>query len=100
MVKAQYRTDLIQDGRRVRGGVYFGPIDGQGVALDGSVPVGVQQAVITAHSGLIDAGFGRLMVYRRPVHDLGGALVRPGVAGHVQAVTVKPVPAVLRSRRD
>lgn len=100
MIKAQYRTDLITDGRRIRGGVYFGPIDGQGLDTDGSVPAGVQTAVINGHGGMIDAGFGRLMVYRRPVRDEGGNLVRPGVAGHVQAVTVKAVPAVLRSRRD
>lgn len=98
-LKLQFVTDKIRRNRLLRGGIFFGPINGNAIEGDGTVEPDVKTAVATAVEGLLDiAGDFRLVVWGQPIDVGAGDDV--GVFGHVQQVTVADKPAVLRSRRD
>lgn len=103
MAKLQFITDRVRGNRMLRGGVYFGPIDDDAIAGDGSLTSGAKTTLSTAWAGAIDVNVTdqmRLCVYGRPNPEASNPNAREGVTGYVQAVNVMSVPAVLRSRRD
>lgn len=96
MAKFQYVTDRITNNRVLRGGPFFGPLGDTALDPDGLLLGTFQQAVVSAHGGLLDiAGAMRLAVYGPPTEALP-----VGRWGYVQSAAAWAVPAVLRRRRD
>jgi hypothetical protein len=103
MGKLQFHTDAIVDGRRVRGGPFLGPLGTNALTSNGHVSASFDDAVRTAFDGLMNAlpvTAARLAVFQRPREAAPGVTARVGSFGHVQSVSLKQAPAVLRSRRD
>jgi len=96
MVLARLNTDAIVDGRRLRGRIFLGPAGSSCLDTNGQVTAATVTAVSSAFAGLLDVVAGRIVVWHRPTSP-GGS---DGTTGFVQNVGCKPVPAVLRSRRD
>lgn len=81
--------------RILKGGIYLGPLADAAMVTNGQLNAAFVAAASTMFDGLMDlVGEFRLVVWHRPKARAGGDY------GNVQAVGVKPVPAVLRSRRD
>lgn len=96
MAKFRYKTDAIVGNRFLQGGPFFGPISDAAIDTDGSILPAFASAIPGAHDGLLDVvGPLRLAVWAQP-----GGNRTEGLHGYVQSVSVMPVPAVLRSRRD
>lgn len=93
---ARYDTDAVVAGRRLRGRSFIGPASGDALNADGSVATAAITAVSSAFDGLLDVLEGRLVVFHRP--SVPGA--SDGTSGFVQSVGCKPLPGVLRKRRD
>lgn len=103
MAKMRFITDRVRGNRILRGGIYFGPIDDDAIESDGTLKQSAKTALAAAWNGLTDVNITdqmRLAVYGRPDPTNKNPAVREGVTGYVQSVSVMPVPAVLRSRRD
>jgi hypothetical protein len=97
MMLARLNTDKVIEGRRLRGRIYLGPVANSAMSSDGSISAAARTAISTAFNGLVGAvGEGRLVVWHRP----SGEGASDGDYGEVQTVSAKPLPAVLRSRRD
>lgn len=94
--KFRYRTDAIVNNRVLQGGIFFGPLSDAGMTATGDINTTFVNLVTSAHDGLLDVlGPLRLAVWAQPAKDASD-----GQHGYVQSVSVMPVPAVLRSRRD
>jgi hypothetical protein len=96
MALARLNTDAVVDGRRLRGRIFLGPVSASAISADGSLAPAMVTAIAGMYSGLLDVVSGRIVVWHRP--SSRGAT--DGDSGFVQSVSAKPVPAVLRSRRD
>jgi hypothetical protein len=102
MVKCKYTTDKVivndKGSGLLRGGIYYGPLAESGVNTGGQIDSNLITAVGSAFGGLLNELplQPRLVVWHRP----SGRGATDGDSGFVQSVTAKPVPAVLRSRRD
>jgi hypothetical protein len=94
MMKLRFATATVVGNRRLRGGIYLGPIADFAITSTGAIQSAANAAVASAYQAMISGIGPRLQVYHRPVGGSGG------VAGDVTGVTVMPLPAVLRSRRD
>jgi len=94
MIKLRFSTGTVVNNRRLRGGIYLGPISDFAITSTGAVNSAAAGAVATAYDAMISGTGPRLQVWHRPVNGAGGA------AGDVTGVSVMPLPAVLRSRRD
>lgn len=91
----QYTTSLIHGGRVVRGRSFLGPIIPAAFDNDGFITEAQRSEVENAYGAIIGGVAGpRLAVWSRPRAG------QPGAYGDVVTVTVSPVPAVLRRRRD
>lgn len=92
----RYLTDLFQNGRRLAGGIYLGPIGTSEIGNNGQLT----PAQATAYEGYFAAltsGVGpRLAVYHRPATAAGA----DGYYADVMRVRCKRSPAILSSRRD
>lgn len=104
--KLQFVTDQIRGNRVLRGGIYFGPINGNAIEGDGTLEPDFKTAVGTAVEGMLDLlGNTRLVVWGQPFErplapGSPDTEQVPGAFGHVQSVGVADKPAILRSRRD
>lgn len=95
MAKFRYNTNTIAKNRVIQGGIYFGPLGSDAYDLDGDLSAGFAAGIKAYHAPLIASGAGlRLIVWHQPKDGANG------VAAPVTSVSVKPVTAVLRSRRD
>lgn len=91
-----YATDIWQDGRRLRGRTFFGPIDTNAMQTDGTIGSADQTAIRNSFTAITSGVGPRLAVYHRP----GPSPASVGYLGDVVQATVKTLPAILRSRRD
>jgi len=96
MVVAQLHTDLIANGKRVRGRHFHGPTVALICDPQGNVDSAFRATVVSAYNGILDVSGGRLVVWHRP----SGPGANDGDSGFVQSVTVTQKPGVLTSRRD
>jgi hypothetical protein len=94
MIKVRFSTDTVVNNRRLRGGIYLGPISDAAVSTAGNISAACATAVASGYAALTSGVGPKLQVWHRPKNRAGG------VAADVDLVSVMPVPAVLRSRRD
>lgn len=105
MVLLRLNTSTFNDGSRLAGRAFLGPISGQSDA-DGTPNAFISTAVLAMGAALLDVGSPlnpRLVVWRRPRAAAAGPPVvteRPGLFGLVTSYTMPDKFAVLRSRRD
>lgn len=102
-LKIQTRSGVIQDGRELRGGIFFGPISETALTISGVLDSATITAVETAGSALLStlvAGGVLMVVWRRPRPASAPGGARDGSLALVQSISVWNQPAVLRSRRD
>lgn len=91
-----FMTDVWQNGKRLRGGIFFGPIAPITMTADGEISLGSRENWEASFDALTSGVGPRLAVYHRPGGNQGG----PGYYGDVTGVKAKLLPAVLKSRRD
>lgn len=94
MMKLRFTTGVFVNGRRIRGGNYFGPLGYTALDTEGQLASAAKSTLTNAFSGLLTVPNAALVVWHRPVDGAGGA------TGVVTSVTVGTKPATLRSRRD
>lgn len=101
-LKTQFLTGRVSDGRRVAGGIYLGPIHSGAILSSGVIDPTDGEEVVDALSIFSDSLTGNVQhaVYRQPrlASAPGGA--RAGAGFYVIGYGYKPLPAVIRSRRD
>jgi hypothetical protein len=95
-VFVNFGTDVWQDGVRLRGGLYYGPIGGIALTGAGEVTQGTRDNIEDNFVALTSGVGPRLAVYHRPKPGTGEA----GYYGDVITVRCKTRPAILKSRRD
>ena len=106
MALARHKTDLVtQQGKRLQGRTFVGPLDGSALDTSGHLTTACQNAIAGMWDGMQDiVGPVRLIVWHRYREaGSGGDPEYPGhngEMGHVQSSTCWNKPAVLRSRRD
>ena len=89
----QWRTNSFLNSRRIIGHTFMVPIAASCFATDGTLDTTYRSTATTAAASLVTDLAGRLVVWHRPVNNLGGA------AAVVTASSVPDRAAVLRSRR-
>ena len=101
------RTGLPVRRRLLRGRLFLGPLDNGAINDSGEILPGSADGTVTVYLNTIAAlNDVSHMVWSQPVFakranaDDPLVVKEPGVAAPVSAVDVKPLPAVLRSRRD
>lgn len=94
MAKLQWKTEAIVNNRRLQGGPFWGPLSSVAFAGNGSIATSTIADIILLWGKALVAVTGGLAVWHRPVNGAGG------LAAPVTSIGVKPLPAVLRSRRD
>jgi len=103
MMKLRLRTVEYQDGRRIQGGPFIGPIHGGAIQDSGDLTSAAQTALTSAATDLladfVAAGLAGI-VWRRPRPASSPLGARDGSSALVTSVGVFSRPAVLRSRRD
>jgi len=96
-----HRSSEYADGRRIRGGLYFGPLGASAVEDDGTLSPLARTLVATVWASTFPGGQVTHAVRRAAVYDAEGDLTRAGVGfTAVPPVSKSTVPAMLRSRRD
>lgn len=104
---AQLRTGIFDDGSRIQGRAFLGPIVAAADA-DGTPTSGVVDEVLAWGEALLDAGVTEepvVVVWRRPraanaEHLPEPVTARDGMVAKVTSITAPDKYAVLRSRRD
>lgn len=91
-----FRTDLFRNGKRLRGGVYIGPLGGDTTLPTGAFGQGDIDTFEDAFYAVTNGPGPRLGVYHRPQKGQTSG----GYYADVVSVKCKRTPAVLRSRRD
>lgn len=91
-----FRTDLYRNGRRLRGGVFIGPLGGDTTLGNGAFGPGDIATFQNAFTAVTSGVGPRLGVYHRPQRGQAGG----GFYADVVNVKCKATPAILRSRRD
>jgi hypothetical protein len=91
-----FLTDLFSSGRRLRGGVYIGPLGGDTANNTGGFGVLEKNVFEGAFASLISGLGPRIAVYHRPAQGNPGG----GFYADVVQSRLKMKPAILRSRRD
>jgi hypothetical protein len=101
-LKLRFLTSVVSDGRYIQGGVFLGPASANPINSSGEVNSSdrsaITAALVTNLGGLL--GNGTHAVYRQPRRNYKNLPDRDGSYGIVTGYEVKPLPAVLRSRRD
>jgi hypothetical protein len=103
MAKLRFQTDRVRGNRLMKGGIFYGPIDSNGLTGSGELSETARLTLSNAWDGATDVNITdqlRLAVYGRPDPTNKNPAMHEGVTGYVQNVSVMPTPAVLRSRRD
>jgi len=101
-LKLRFLTSIVSDGRYIQGGIFMGPSSANPLNSSGEVNSTDRAAIVAAlvtHIGGI-VGNGNHAVYRQPRRNYKNLPDRDGSYGIVTGYEVKPLPAVLRSRRD
>lgn len=96
MILARFKTDVWQNGRRIQGRSFLGPISGHQIDGGGKVQATALALIEEAYTGLTSGIGARLAVYSRGK----GNPATMGTYGDVVSATGWSKAAVLRSRRD
>lgn len=91
--KMRFLTDKIVGNRILQGGPFIGPINNTALTSSGGLDAPEVALMISAWGTFLSGPGPRLAVYSQP-------RTGTGTVGDVVSVAVKPLPAVLRSRRD
>lgn len=101
------RTAVPVRRRLLRGRMFLGPLDNGAISDTGAIQAGSATGTISAYgANILNLVEVKHVVWSRPVFqkrtDPDDPLVvkEPGQVGQVESVDVKPLPAVLRSRRQ
>lgn len=103
MIKLRVQTGTFSDGREIRGGIFFGPVQAGVIEANGDVTPSVGTSIAASLSTLASAVSvhgAALGVYRRPREAAGTTPARAGQFAAAVGYGIFPRPAVLRSRRD
>lgn len=96
MLYLRFKTDQWQNGRRLAGGTFFGPVGGRELMDNGQWPNNQLAAFEEHFTALISGPGPRLAVYHRPPRGTSSG----GYYGDVTSIRAKAKPGTLRSRRD
>lgn len=92
----RFRTDRYEDGTRLAGGTFIGPVGTSRISADGTWPDATRTEFEDAWAALTSGVGPRLAVYHRPAQGASTG----GYYGDVTSVRMKRTPGSLRSRRD
>lgn len=96
-----HRSDQYADGRKIRGGAYIGPLGADALDEDGQLVTSLTVGQRFAWEDDPPPGNITHAVWRRPIKDKDGQIVRVGRAFDTATpVATNGPPAMLRSRRD
>jgi hypothetical protein len=102
-LKVNLQTASINNGRRVRGGIYVVPAASSAMTnagvVAGATRTAINAAGATMMSTFASSGFD-LIVWGRPVKDSGGTVTRQGTVNLVTAIETNEKSCILRGRRD
>jgi len=101
----QLGTDVIRNGRRLKGRHFLGPASAFCFGSDGLLTTSARNGIVSAYGGVHDIAGVNLVVWGPPIYakDAFGnptdTLLAPGKKGLVTSVSVSVTPGTLRSRK-
>jgi hypothetical protein len=96
----QWGTEVIRNGKRVKGRTFFGPASSAAMQSDGTIAEDIVSGWPALWNGIYDAEGPRLIVWSRPVvNPVSHAVIRAGDYADVTSLTISQMPFSQRGRR-